>query len=105
AGADEELQRTAFLTSLSGDRFGGFALQSGEFAAQDGLGMLPLFVTVKQRQVAGEEAGQLARASAHVRGRDIGLLQQGLGFGVFQDAGHKNTPSGLPEGYASQSPR
>src|SRR5262249_62082135 len=98
AGADEVLQGAALLAGLVGDRLGGLALQPGELAAEDRGGVGALLGAVEQRQVAVQEGGQVPAASADGSGADVGLVQQGLGVGGFQDGGHAYPPSGSPEG-------
>src|SRR5207302_7364722 len=98
AGADEVLQRASFLASLSGDGLGGLALQAGEFTPQDGPNMVTLLRTGEQREIALDETGQLFAAGHKSVGGDVGLVQESLGVRVFQDGGHEDTPSGLPEG-------
>jgi hypothetical protein len=59
AGTDEQLQGAALETGVVGDGFGGLALQAGELALEDGLGMTSLFVTVEAGEVAADEALQV----------------------------------------------
>src|SRR5207244_12491609 len=53
AGADEQLQRSALLTGLGGDRFGSLAFQARQLAAQDGARVRTVLRAQKAGQVAG----------------------------------------------------
>ena len=48
AGADKLLQGPSFLVCLACDGLGGFAFQTGEFAAQDGVGVFPQLLAVEK---------------------------------------------------------
>src|SRR5262249_55842662 len=79
------------------------ALQAGELAAQEGVGVGALLVAVEQGQVAGQEGGEVAVAAGDGVGGDGGLLQEILGSGVLKDGGHAYPPSSDAEGNASQT--
>ncbi len=92
AGTDEQLQGTALLARLRGDRFGRLALQSGQLAFEQRAGVVTLFLAREQGQVACHEGFQVVGATAHRRCRKLGIGQQSLGVGVLQ-----NVHNGPPE--------
>ena len=84
AGPDEQLQGSAVLSGLSGDGLGGLALESGEFAGQDGAGVYAVLGPGEVGQVAGNERLQASGAGADGVGGEFGVAEQRLGSGVVE---------------------
>jgi hypothetical protein len=74
-GPHEQLQGSSFEARLMGDRFGGFALEAGEFALQKGLGMASLFGAVEAGEIALDEVLQVLRAGVKVLRSNDGVLK------------------------------
>ena len=75
AGADEVLHRLAGAAGEVGDRLGGLAFQFAEFALENHLGQLPLFLAVEARQVAPKKPFQASATTAHVGGGNLGVRE------------------------------
>jgi hypothetical protein len=73
AGADEVLHRLAGAASEVGDRLRGLAFQFAEFALENHLGQLSLFLAVEAGQVALQEPFQAPATTAHVRGGNLSI--------------------------------
>ena len=81
---------------LGGDRLAGLALQAAEEPGNDGAGMGLLFDAVEAREVALKEGGQAVLAAFDGLGSEGGVGQEGLGFGVIQEAhGARSGPGRL----------
>src|SRR5262249_10938148 len=91
AAADEQLQGAAFLAGLVGDGFGGLALQSAELAAAGGAGGAALLGAGEVGQVAGQVGFQGGGAGADGVRAEVGVVEQGLGIGVFEQV-HDGPP-------------
>jgi hypothetical protein len=75
AGPHEQLQGSSFESGLMGDGFGGFALQAGEFALQEDLGMASLFDAVEAGEIALNEVLQVLDTGVEVLGLQNGVLK------------------------------
>src|SRR5260370_20100172 len=102
AGANEMLQGASFQPDIDGDGLGGLALQTGELALEEDLGMLALPVAIEERGGQCDKAGEVLGTAADGAGLDFGLGQQLLGLGVLKDSGHKDPPPESAEGKSSQ---
>ena len=77
----------AVAASPGGNRLGRFALQVAELALEDDAGQFLLLDAVEAWQVALQEVLQPSAATLNGVRRDLGIGQQGLGGGVFEQ-GH-----------------
>ena len=57
--------------------------------------MVPVFPAGEAREVAGGEGFEASGAGANGGGREFGVVQEGLGRGVFEDV-HDGLHKGLP---------
>jgi hypothetical protein len=84
AGTDEILDGLAGAVGGIGNALGSLALQMAEFALDDDLGEVSLFVAVEEGQIAFEESREAMLAAAHVVGGEFRVGQQSLSLGLFE---------------------
>ena len=105
AGAEEVLDGLTWSSGLIGDRLGGLALQAAESPLDDDGSEFALLDALEERQVALQEAGEVVAAADDGRREQERVRKQRLRRRVFEDSGHKHSPTVPPVSLSRQQLR